>query len=228
MSQKIMLTASTRTETGKSANRRLRRTGMVPAIVYGGKEGPVAITLEHRELSKEMKQESFYSQILNLSIDNKNQQVILKDIHRHPFKPAIMHMDLERVSADKLITVHVPIHYLNEANAKGVKTGGGIISHNLIDIEVSCLPAKLPEYIEIDLLNVDLDETIHLSDIKLPEGVTSVALNHKDDKVVASIHVPKAAPVEEDIVADTTAEDTNATNAADGEANTDAKADKQD
>ncbi|MBP9722556.1 MAG: 50S ribosomal protein L25/general stress protein Ctc [Gammaproteobacteria bacterium] len=196
-SAEVVLTASARDDMGKGASRRLRRSGMVPAIVYGGKEAPATITLEQRELQKEMKQESFYSKILTLKIGNNSEKVILKDLHRHPYKPIIMHMDLVRVSADKELTVHVPIHYLNEATAKGVKAGG-VVSHNMIDIEVCCLPANLPEFVEIDLANLDLDEIIHLSQIKLPEGVTSVALNHEDDKVVAAIHLPKVMSAEDE------------------------------
>lgn len=203
MSQKTVLTATQRDDHGKAASRRLRRTGMVPAVVYGSKEAPMSITLEQRELQKEMKQESFYSKILTLKIGDKQQQVIIKDLHRHPYKPYVMHMDLARVSADKAIHVHVPIHFLNETTAKGVKAGG-IISHNLIDIEVSCLPANLPEFIEVDLADVELDQIIHLSDLKLPKGVTAVALNHKDhidDKVVAAIHLPKAPSEDEEVAA---------------------------
>ena len=204
MSQKTVLTATQRDDHGKAASRRLRRTGMVPAVVYGSKEAPLSITLEQRELQKEMKQESFYSKILTLKIGEKQQQVIIKDLHRHPYKPYIMHMDLARVSADKALHVHVPIHFLNEATAKGVKAGG-IISHNLMDIEVSCLPADLPEFIEVDLAEVELDQILHLSEVKLPKGVTAVALSHKDhvdDKVVAAIHLPKAPSAEdEDVVA---------------------------
>lgn len=203
MSQKTLINATMRHDMGKAASRRLRRTGMVPAIVYGSKEAPMAITLEQRELQKEMKQESFYSKILTLKIGEQQQQVILKDLHRHPYKPYIMHMDLARVSADKAIHVHVPIHFLNETTAKGVKTGG-IVSHNLVDIEISCLPADLPEYIEVDLADVELDQIVHLSDVKLPKGVTAVALSHKDhvdDKVVAAIHLPKAPSAEDEEVA---------------------------
>jgi large subunit ribosomal protein L25 len=200
MSNKIMLNATKREDLGKGASRRLRRSGFVPAIAYGGKETPVSITLEQREIQKEMKSESFYSQILTVMLDGKQQQFILKNLQRHPYKPLIMHMDLERVDQGKIITVKLPIHYLNETTAKGVKIGGGVVSHNLVDIEVNCLPANLPEYIEVDLANVELDQTLHLSDIKLPEGVESTALSHDDNKAVVSIHIPKAASAEDDSI----------------------------
>ncbi len=194
----IVLHARTRSDLGKGASRRLRREGLVPAIVYGGTKEPVSITLEQRELQKEMKNEAFYSQILTVMLDDKKQQFIIKSLQRHPFKTLVMHLDLERVSSDKELHVQLPIHFINAETSKGVKVKGGVVSHHLIDLEIACLPADLPEYIEIDLANVDLDQTIHLSDLKLPKGVKSVALKHGDDKAVVSIHLPKAAPVEED------------------------------
>lgn len=197
MSTKITLNATKRDDMGKGASRRLRRTGYVPAIVYGSKKEPVAITLEQREIQKEMKNEAFYSQILTVTLDGNEQQFILKSLQRHAYKPLVMHMDLERVSQDKKITVHVPVHYLNEEKAAGVKAGG-VVSHHIAELEISCLPANLPEYLEVDLLNLELDKTLHLSDLKLPQGVTSVALSHEDDKAVVSIHIPKAAPVEDE------------------------------
>ncbi len=196
MSNQVVLNATLRDEMGTGASRRLRRTGMVPAIVYGGKSGPVSITLEQREIQKEMKQDSFYSKILTLNLDGNAEKVIVKDLHRHPYKPMVMHMDLARVSADKELIVHVPIHYVNESTSKGVKAGG-IVSHNLVDIEVVCLPAYLPEAIEVDIANLGLDESLHLSDIKLPEGVASVALNHDDNKIVVAIHMPKSTSTDD-------------------------------
>lgn len=194
----IVLHASARSDLGKGASRRLRREGFVPAIVYGGKKEPLSITLEQRELQKEMKNEAFYSQILTVMLDGKKQEFVIKNLQRHPFKSIVMHLDLERVSGDKELHIQLPIHYLNAEASKGVKIKGGVVSHHLIDLEIACLPADLPECIEIDLTNVDLDQTIHLSDLTLPKGVKSVALSHGDDKAVVSIHLPKAAPVEED------------------------------
>lgn len=198
MSQKIVLNAEARTDLGKGASRRLRREGKIPAIAYGGKTAPVAVTLEQREVQKEIKKESFYSQILTVVLGGKEQQFILKDLHRHPFKPIIMHMDLERVSADKHMTVHVPVHFVNESSAVGVSKQGGIVSHHLIDIEISCLPADLPEHIEVDLAKLEAEHTIHLSELTLPKGVTIVALAHNDDKAVVSINLPRAGKAEDE------------------------------
>lgn len=197
MTNEILLNATVRNDLGKGASRRLRRAGLVPAIVYGGKKEPLSITFQQNELQREMKNEAFYSQILTAKLDGKTQRFILKSLQRHPFKSVIMHLDLERVSEDKEITVHIPIHYLNADKAPGVKVGGAV-QHHLIDLEITCLPADLPESVEIDLENVELDQTIHLSDLTLPKGVKSVALSHDDNKAVVSISMPKAAPVEEE------------------------------
>lgn len=220
MSNKIVLNATKREDFGKGASRRLRRTGFVPAIVYGGKKEPLSITVQQRELQKEMKNEAFYSQILTVMLDGKEQQFIVKDLQRHPFKSLIVHLDLERVSLDKEITVHIPIHFLNADSAKGVRQGGGVIAHHLNEIEISCLPTVLPEHIEIDLENLELDQTIHLSDLNLPKGVKSVALAHEDNKAVVSISVPKAAPAEDE---ETTTADSDE-QAESGEENKDSEA----
>lgn len=198
MSEQIVLNATRRDNMGKGASRRLRREGLVPAIVYGGKKEPVSITFEQREVQKALKNEGFYSQIVTVKLENKTQKFILKDIQRHPFKSLITHLDFARVSEDQELIVHVPIHYLNEETSIGVKQKGGIVSHHLIDIEIKCLPANLPEFVEIDLANLDIDQTIHLSDLNLPKGTTSVALSHEDNKAVVSINLPKAAPAEEE------------------------------
>lgn len=210
MSQQIILNATKRDDLGKGASRRLRRTGYVPAILYGGKREPLSLTLEQREIQKEMKVEGFYSQILTLALDGSKQKFIIKAMQRHPYKPLVLHMDLERVSDDKELTVQIPLHFINEDSAKAVKQNGGVVSHHLLNIEISCLPSDLPEFIKVDLADVELDQTVHLSDLKLPKGVTCVALSHDDNKAVVSIHLPKAV-VEEDsspsAEADTSGED---------------------
>jgi len=196
------LTAKARDDLGKGASRRLRRLGdEVPAVVYGGKDPAQPITLEGREIKHALENEAFYSHIVKLVVDGKDQDVILKDVQRHPFKPLILHVDFLRVSADQKLTTRVPLHFINEDTCPGVKLQGGVITHNITELEIQCLPQDLPEYIEVDMGEVNLEDTIHLSDIKLPEGVESVELMHGGghDQPVAAIHIPRAVVEEEDV-----------------------------
>jgi large subunit ribosomal protein L25 len=190
----FVLTAELRNDMGKGASRRLRGAGKVPAIMYGGHQEPTPINLIHNELAHQLENEAFFSHILTIKLDGQDENAIVKDVQRHPSKPLILHIDLQRVSATEIIRVHVPLHFVNEATSPGVK-GGGLVTHSLIEVEVQCLPKDLPEYIEVDLGNLDLNEIIHLSDIKLPAGVELVELGHGDahDQAVASIHMPRAA-----------------------------------
>ncbi len=199
--------ASVREIAGKGASRRLRRlAGQVPGIVYGGTEKPVQISVEHKELAKHLESESFYSHIVDLNLDGKSENVILKDVQRHPSKPRILHVDFMRVLKSVKITVSVPLHFLNETTCVGVKTGGGLITHTMTQLEVSCLPGNLPEFIEVDMLDIDVGQTLHISDLKLPKGVESVALNQGPDHdlPVVSVNKPKgaAADLEEDAADD--------------------------
>ncbi len=190
------LEASVRTDMGKGASRRLRRLNdEVPAIVYGGKGKPVALTLQHNKVIKALENEAFYSHILELTIDGKAEKVVLKDLQRHPYKPKIQHMDFQRVSAKSKITMHVPLHYLNEEQAPGVKAGG-VISHHITEVEIRCLPKDLPEFIEVDLGEGELDKIFHMSDIQVGKGVELVGLTEDNDQPIASIHVPKRAAAE--------------------------------
>jgi large subunit ribosomal protein L25 len=185
------LAAEARPKLGRTDSRRLRKAGKVPAIMYGGGEGPETMTLDHNALSRQMSREAFYTSILTLKLGSKSQQVIVKDVQRHPARPLIMHLDFQRIREDEEITLNVPIHFLNEANAKGVKEQGGVVDHLLTDVEVRCLPRHLPEYLEIDVTNLELNQIYHLSDIKLPEGVTLVALEHGQDQPVVAVNVPR-------------------------------------
>ncbi|MEO0369330.1 MAG: 50S ribosomal protein L25/general stress protein Ctc [Pseudomonadota bacterium] len=206
----FVLDAQTREDLGKGASRRLRRQDLVPAIVYGGKKDPQNIAIESKELSKHLEHEAFYSHIIALNIAGKSEDVILKDLQRHPAKAVILHADFLRVSKNQKFTTNVPIHFINEEISKGVKLQGGVISHSMTQLEVSCLPADLPEYIEVDLAEAELGQIIHISDLKLPKGVESVALAHGEDYdlPVAAINKPKGSSVEED----------SADNAGEGEA----------
>jgi large subunit ribosomal protein L25 len=193
MKQSFVIDAEVRTAQGKGASRRLRHEGKVPAILYGGKGEPQPITVSHNELSKQLKIEAFYSHILTINIGGATEQAVLKDLHRHPVRDEIMHMDLQRVLADQLLRMHVPLHFKGAEVAPGVKTGGGIIEHHLIQVEVECLPKDLPEYLEVDLSQLGVNESVHLSQLKLPENVALVELKHGNDASVAAVHLPRAA-----------------------------------
>jgi len=194
MSDNFVLEAEPRTDLGKGASRRLRRTGMVPAVIYGAGKDPVSISLKHNELRHSLENEAFYSHILTVKLGKKEEQAILKDLQRHPSKPVIMHMDLQRVSANEKIRVHAPLHFMNEETAPGVKEGG-LVSHSQTEIEITCLPKDLPEYIEVDLGALELDASIHLSEISLPAGVEAVELTHGEghDPSIVSIHMARGA-----------------------------------
>ena len=176
---------------GRAESRRLRRAGRVPAILYGGGETPTPVVLDHNALSKHMSREAFYTSIVTIKLDGKEQRVVVKDVQRHPVKPLIMHLDLQRVLEDQEITLTVPIHFVGEAVAKGVKEQGGVVEHLMTDVEVRCLPRNLPEYLEIDVSGMELNQILHLSDIKLPEGVTLVALDHEQDHPVVAVNPPR-------------------------------------
>ena len=196
------LSAQSREEAGKGSSRRLRRLeGLVPAIVYGGKNAPKSIQLAHKDLKRALEEEAFYSSIITLEIDGKDEPVILKALQRHPAKPVVLHADFQRASANTVLKVHVPVHFLNETTCKGVKLQGGVIHHDAVEIEVSCSPKELPEFIEVDLADMELDQVIHLSDIKAPKGVTFIALAHDSDLPVVSIHKAKGASADSESAA---------------------------
>ena len=185
------LAAEFRDGQGKGASRRLRHSGRVPAILYGGHVEPRAITLDHQKLMTLIDNEKFYSSIINLVVGDKKQAAIVKDLQMHPARNAIQHVDMQRVTETEKIRIHIPIHFKGEAASPGVKTEGGVVSHRVADVEISCLPKDLPEFIELDLSGMHINESKHLSDLPLPEGVTipSVA---KGNATVVSIHPPRA------------------------------------
>lgn len=194
--QSFELEASVRSDIGKGASRRLRREHqLIPAIIYGGKKDVMTIHLPQKEVFRALENEAFYSHILDLKVDGKKEKVVLKDMQRHPFKPIIQHMDFLRVSAKDKITMQVPLHFLNEDIAPGVKVAGGVVAHYMSDVEIKCLPKDLPEFIEVDLAEAEMDTVIHLSELKIPEGVELTALSHgtdsDNDQPVVSIHKPK-------------------------------------
>lgn len=185
----ITIIATTREDMGKGASRRLRRSGNIPAIVYGGAKNrkPVSLTLALKDITKTAENEAFFSSVLNLEIDGKAEQVVLMDMQRHPARSDIMHVDFERVTKSTVIHKTVPIHFINEDASEAVKIHGGKIQHNLTELEIECKASALPEFIEVDMSKIEIGETIHLSDIKLPKGVELMALKHDDDKAVCSI-----------------------------------------
>ena len=194
------LSVEPRATLGRTGSRRLRKAGKVPAVLYGGGEAPESMVLDHNTLSHQMNREAFFTSILTLKIGAKSQQVVVKDVQRHPVKPLIMHLDFQRIREDEEITLTVPIHFLNEVDAKGVKEQGGVVDHLLSEVEVECLPRYLPEYLEIDVTALELNQIYHLSDIKLPEGVSLVALKHGHDEPLVAVNPPREeevdAPVE--------------------------------
>jgi len=225
MSEQLQLSAELRTDVGKGASRRLRRIAdRVPAIVYGAEEAPVPLTLNTNELNKAMQLETFYSQVLDLSIDGKTQPVVVRDVQRHPAAPRILHIDFLRVNMNKTLQVNIPLHFINEEDCVGVKTGGGIVNHILNEVQIEALPRDIPEFIEVDMLEVELGGQVHLSDLKLPTGVTLVAFGHDDDEDhdlnVASVNAPRAAVEEDAAAADDAAPEADAAdsdNAADSD-----------
>lgn len=196
MQNRFEVTAEPRSMQGKSASRRLRRTGKVPAILYGAGKEPASIQLDHNEMLLHTEHEAFYSHILSLKFTSgAEEKVVLKAMQRHPVRPLILHVDFLRINEAEELTLRVPLHFVNEDSAPAIKTNGGIVSHHMSDIEVMCLPKDLPEYIEVDLMDVAIGETVHLSELKLPAGVRIASIVHGGDPMqpVVSINAPKAA-----------------------------------
>ncbi len=217
MSNQFTLTAEKRNEHGKAACRRMRRlNNQVPAVLYGGEEQPLSILLDHKKVSHALEHEAFYSHILTIEIDGKPQKAVLKDIQRHPVKPRILHMDFLRITGKEKIHMHVPLHFLGEETAPGV-INGGVLSHQLGNVEVVCLPSDLPEFIEVDVSKMELDDIMHISQLKLPKGVELVALAHGNDLVVSSIHLPKIV-IEEPVATETIEVEAASAESAEGEA----------
>ncbi len=204
MKTSFELIAEFREDQGKGASRRLRRDGKVPAILYGGHLDARPLSLSHQKLVIMLDNERFYSTIIGLKIGEETQQAILKDVQRHPYKNAVLHIDFQRVADNELIRINVPLHFKGEAVAPGVKTQGGMVMHLRTQVEVLCLPKDLPEFIEVDLSAMALNETIHLSQLKLADGIQLTELV-KEDSAVVSIHSPRAEEPEAAKAADAAA-----------------------
>jgi len=201
MSVEFKLNLESREDKGKGASRRLRHRDMVPGIIYGIGKDPVSIAIAHKDIAHQLENEAFYSHILDITVDGgKVENVVLKDLQRHPSKPRLLHFDLLRVSANEKITMNVPLHFTGEDAAPGIKLQGGSVSHHAIDVEISCFPKDLPEFLTVDISGLSVGDAVHLSDVAVPDGVTIVALTHgpEHDQAVASIHLPRGATEEDE------------------------------
>ncbi|NKB62099.1 MAG: 50S ribosomal protein L25/general stress protein Ctc [Gammaproteobacteria bacterium] len=202
MSDQFELVARVRARSGTSLVRRLRREGDVPAVLYGGGGENISIAINHDVLFHSLEKEEFHSAIVVINTDGKKEQAILRDVQRHPHKINILHADFQRVDDKKVLTMSLPIHFIGEENCVGVRTGGGLISHLINEVEVSCLPKLLPESIELDVTNLEMGDSLHLSDIPLPDGVNLTALMHDDsqdhDYAVVTVSAPKVSSSEEE------------------------------
>ena len=205
MSGKFVLNAAARGDAGKGASRRLRRQEQVPAIVYGGTGAPRSITVSQRELVKALEDEAIFSQMITLKLADGDEQVILKDLQRHPSRVLLMHADFQRVSRDRKVLVHVPLHFLNEDKCHGVKNQGGMIQHSLTEVHVSALPQDLPGFIKVNIQSYKIGQSVHLSNLQLPPGVESVDLSHgpEHDLPVAIVLAPKGGAEDEETAAET-------------------------
>lgn len=198
MSKKFEVTAESRATKGTGASRRLRHAGKIPGIVYGAGKAPVQVSFDHNTMLRNLSQEAFHTSILTLKLDGGTDQAILRDYQMHPVKHQILHIDVQRISATEKIHMKIPLHFLGQDVAPGVKLEGGLVNHLMTEVDITCLPADLPEYLEVDMSEVKLHQSVHLSDLKFPKGVTATALAHGNDLAVATIttiRVEEEAPV---------------------------------
>ncbi len=187
----MKVVATTRKEQGSSASRRLRRSHQVPGIIYGGSNEPTPIAIEHNPLYHALRVETFHSSILEMELDGQPEQVLLRDIQWHPYRQQVMHIDFQRVSADRPIHMRVPLHFRNQESSPAVKQSGGIVGHVLTEIDITCLPKDLPGFIDVDLSNLESGKPLHVRDIQFPAGVSPV-LRAKENPVVATVTIPGA------------------------------------
>jgi len=214
MSEEFNLIAEMRDDQGKGASRRLRRQGKVPAIIYGAGREPRSLMFDHNKVLQQLEDPSFYSSILNIKVGDKSRAAIVKDIQRHPAKRRILHIDLQRIVEDEKIKMQIPIHYLGEEEAVGVKLGGGTVSKLMTELEISCLPKDLPEFLEVDISELELDQMLNVSDIKLPEGTEITELLIEQNPAIVSIQEIKEI-IEEDIEGEDTEGESEADDASD-------------
>jgi len=227
----IEISAVTRAAKGTGASRRLRHAGSVPGILYGGGKEPISLDLEQKSLFLQFRHEAFHASILTLNLEGNKESVLLRDYQMHPVRNTIQHIDFQRVNENEKIHVKVPFHFINAEVSPGVKLNGGIVSHIMTEANISCLPKNLPEFIEVDLATIDIGQSIHLSEIKMPEGVEFVQLAHGNDAAVASVAKPRAMAEEVEAkpaegAADAAAPAADGAKASDAAPAEDAKSDK--
>ncbi len=204
---KIEISANKRTLQGKGASRRLRGRGKVPGIIYGGEDPAQAIELDHNNLYHKLKLEAFHASILSIDLGGEKEQVFLRDLQMHPYKLQVLHIDFQRVDKNKKIHMKVPLHFVNAEVSPGVKVSGGIVSHVLTELDISCLPKDLPEFIQVDLTELSTNNPVHLSNLKMPHGVEMPAFTRGDNSAVATIVIPRAVVSEESTAATVAAAD---------------------
>ena len=224
MSEEFNLIAEMRDDQGKGASRRLRRQGKVPAVIYGAGRDPRNLMFDHNKVLRQLDDPSFYSSILNIKVGEKSRAAIVKDIQRHPSKKQIIHIDLQRIVEDEQIKMQIPIHYLGEEDAVGVKIGGGTVTKIMTELEISCLPKDLPEFLEVDISELELDQMLNVSDISLPEGVEISDIMKEQDQAIVSIQEIKEI-IEEEIEDEDSESDgeSEGSDQPDGESDSDAK-----
>ena len=224
MSEEFNLIAEMRDDQGKGASRRLRRQGMVPAVIYGAGRDPRNLMFDHNKVLRQLEDPSFYSSILNVKVGEKSRAAIVKDIQRHPSKKQIIHIDLQRIVEDEQIKMQIPIHYLGEEDAVGVKIGGGTVTKIMTELEISCLPKDLPEFLEVDISELELDQMLNVSDISLPEGVEISDIMKEQDQAIVSIQEIKEI-IEEEIEDEDSESDgeSEGSDQPEGESDSDAK-----
>ncbi len=201
---KFEVVAFPRAQQGTGASRRLRGSGRVPGVIYGGSKPAQPVELDHNALLRHLKLEAFHASILDMTVDGNNEQVLLRDFEMHPWKPMVLHVDFQRVDKNRKIRMRVPLHFVNVEISPGVKHGGGVVQHVMNEIDIQCLPDDLPEYIEIDLKDLQLGHSLHVNELTLPKGVEPISKLKHDNPAVVSVQVPKAIVIEEEVVAPVT------------------------
>ena len=221
---KIEINAKERKSKGTGASRRLRHIGTTPGILYGGEKGSISLEIDSKELFMQFRHEAFHASILSLNLEGKKESVILRDFQMHPVRNNIQHIDFQRINENEKISVKVPFHFINEDTAPGVKIEGGLVSHIMTEIDISCLPKDLPQYIEVDLGELAMGESIHLSEVTVPEGVELASLTEENDPAITSISKPKVV-VEEEIVSEASEEGEEGEGVDSGESSDDSGSD---
>jgi large subunit ribosomal protein L25 len=201
---KIEVVAFPRTQQGTGASRRLRGSGRVPGIIYGANKPAQAVELDQRALLRHLKLEAFHASILDMTVDGGKEPVLLRDFQMHPWKPMVLHVDFQRIDKTKKIHMRVPLQFRNADISPGVKVGGGMVQHVMNEIEIQCLPDHLPEYIEVDLKDLDLGDSIHVNELALPAGVEPLSKLKHDNPAVVTVQIPRAIAVEEEVAAPVT------------------------